>query len=66
MDAEDRTFEALIEASGVPVGGEEKAELRAAYTTLAALARRTRRPGRGWEARMLPGFVPDPPERKAG
>ncbi len=62
MTAEDEMFEALIEASGVPVRDDEKADLRKAYGSLMRLARRTRRPGRDWEVRTLPHFVPPPPQ----
>ncbi len=66
MTGEDDLFEALIAASGVPVGDEEKADLRTAYRSLTDLARRTRRPGRSWEVRMLPHFVPPPPGEGGG
>ncbi len=62
MTAEDEMFEALIKASGVPVRDDEKADLRKVYGSLMRLARRTRLPGRDWEVRMLPHFVPAPPE----
>ena len=62
MSAEDEMFEALIEASGVPVRDDERADLRKAYGSLMRLARRTRLRGRDWEVRMLPHFVPAPPE----
>ncbi len=62
MSAEDDMFEALITASGVPVRDDEKADLRKAYGTLMQLARRTRFPGRNWEVRTLPHYVPGPPE----
>ena len=61
MNAEDELFEALIRASGVPVRDDEKADLRKAYGALMELAGRTRRPGRSWEVRTLPHFVPEPP-----
>ncbi len=62
MSAEDEMFEALIRASGVPVRDDEKADLRKAYGSLMQLAQRTRLPGRNWEVRILPHFVPGPPE----
>lgn len=62
MSADDEMFEALITASGVPVQGDEKADLRKAYGSLMQLARLTRFPGRNWEVRTLPHFVPGPPE----
>ncbi len=62
MSAEDEMFEALITASGVPVRDDEKADLRKAYGSLMQLARLTRFPGRNWEVRTLPHFVPGPPE----
>ena len=62
MSAEDDMFEALIAASGVPVRDDEKADLRKAYGSLMQLARLTRFPGRDWEVRTLPHFVPEPPE----
>ncbi len=62
MSAEDDMFEALITASGVPVQDDEKADLRKAYGTLMQLAQRTRHPGRNWEVRTLPHYVPGPPE----
>ena len=62
MSAEDQMFEALIAASGVPVQDDEKADLRKAYASLMKLAKRTRLPGRNWEVRTLPHFVPTPPE----
>ena len=62
MSAEDEMFEALITASGVPVRDDEKADLRKAYGSLMHLARLTRFPGRNWEVRTLPHFVPGPPE----
>ncbi len=65
MSAEDRMFEALIEASGVPVQADEKAELRKAYASLMTLAAKTRVAGRSWEVRMLPGYVPEAPEKDA-
>ncbi len=55
---QDAMFEALIDASGVPVSEDEKADLRAAYSTLMKLAARTRRPARNWEVRTLPHFTP--------
>ena len=61
MAKEDAMFEALIEASGVPVSDDEKADLRKTYTTLMKLAARTRRPGRSWEVRTLPHFTPPAP-----
>ncbi len=61
MSAEDELFQALIKASGVPVRDDEKADLRKAYGALMKLARRTRHPGRTWEVRTLPHFVPGPP-----
>ena len=61
MADQDTMFEALIEASGVPVSDDEKADLRKTYTTLMQLARRTRRPGRSWEVRVLPHFTPPVP-----
>ena len=62
MSAEDEMFEALIKASVVPVSDDERADLRKAYGLLMKLAQRTRRPGRSWEVRTLPHFVPGPPE----
>ena len=62
MSAEDEMFEALITASGVPVQNDEMADLRKAYGSLMQLARLTRFPGRNWEVRTLPQFVPEPPE----
>jgi hypothetical protein len=59
MSAEDEMFEALIKASGVPVKEDEKADLRKAYGLLMKLAQRTRVPGRSWEVRTLPHYVPD-------
>ena len=61
MADQDAMFEALIEASGVPVSDDEKADLRNTYTTLMKLAERTRRPGRSWEVRTLPHFTPPAP-----
>ena len=55
---EDLAFEALVRASKVPIGEAEKQELRRAYSALAALAARVRKPGRSWEVRMLPYFCP--------
>lgn len=66
MSAEDEMFEALIKASGVPVHDDEKPDLRKAYGSLMKLAQRTRRPGRNWEVRTLPHFVPGPPEGTEG
>ncbi len=62
MSAEDDMFEALITASGVPVQDDERADLRKAYGSLMNLARLTRLPGRNWEVRTLPQYVPDLPE----
>ena len=62
MSAEDQMFEALIAASGVPVQDDEKADLRKAYASLMQLSKRTRVPGRSWEVRTLPHFIPAPPE----
>jgi hypothetical protein len=59
MSAEDEMFEALIKASGVPVKEDEKAALRKAYGSLMQLAERTRVPGRSWEVRTLPHYVPE-------
>jgi hypothetical protein len=59
MSAEDEMFEALIKASGVPVQNGEKAALRKAYGSLMLLAQRTRVPGRSWEVRTLPHYVPE-------
>ena len=61
MTDRNAMFEALIEASGVPVSEDEKAELRKTYFTLMDLAERTRRPGRSWEVRTLPHFTPPAP-----
>lgn len=61
MTDRDAMFEALIEASGVPVSEDEKADLRKTYFTLMDLAERTRRPGRSWEVRTLPHFTPPAP-----
>ena len=55
-------FEGLVEASGVPVSDEEKKNLRTAFSSLMDLAARTRKPGRKWETRPLPFFVPKPPK----
>ena len=63
MTGKDAMFEALIEASGVPVSEDEKADLRTTYATLMQLAERTRRPGRSWEIRTLPHFTPPAPAR---
>jgi len=65
MSAQDRMFEAIIEASGVPVQDDEQAELRKAYTTLMELAARTRVPGRSWEVRTLPHYLPEAPDEDA-
>ena len=65
MDADDKMFEALIAASGVPVQDDEKSDLRKAYGSLMQLAQLTRIPGRNWEVRTLPHFVPGPPEGAA-
>ena len=62
MGADDKIFEALIAASGVPVQDDEKSDLRKAYGSLMQLAQLTRIPGRNWEVRTLPHFVPGPPE----
>ncbi len=62
MSAEDEMFDALINASGVPVRDDERADLRKAYGSLMNLAKRTRVPGRNWEVRTLPHYVPGPPE----
>jgi len=62
MTDEDQMFEALIKASGVPVREDEKDDLRKAYGSLMKLAQRTRHPGRNWEVRTLPHFVPGPPK----
>jgi hypothetical protein len=64
MSAEDEMFEALIKASGVPVQEDEKADLRKAYGSLMRLAEKTRIPGRSWEVRTLPHFVPDQDVKK--
>ena len=61
MENGDAMFEALIEASGVPVSEDEKADLRKTYATLMTLAERVRRPGRSWEVRTLPHFTPPVP-----
>ena len=61
MTDQDAMFEALIDASDVPVSEDEKSDLRKTYTTLMKLAARTRRPGRSWEVRMLPHFTPPVP-----
>lgn len=61
MADQDAMFEALIDASGVPVSKEEKEDLRKTYGTLMKLAGRTRRPGRSWEVRTLPHFTPPAP-----
>ena len=61
MANQDAMFEALIDASGVPVSKEEKEDLRKAYDSLTKLAERTRRPGRSWEVRTLPHFTPPAP-----
>ena len=61
MTDQDAMFEALIDASGVPVSEDEKSDLRKTYTTLMKLAARTRRPGRSWEIRTLPHFTPPVP-----
>ncbi len=61
MADQDAMFEALIDASGVPVSEDEKSDLRKTYATLMKLAARTRRPGRSWEVRMLPHFTPPVP-----
>ena len=61
MADQDAMFEALIGASGVPVSEDEKADLRATYTTLMRLAARTRRKGRSWEVRTLPHYTPPVP-----
>lgn len=61
MPDEGAMFEALIDASGVPVSEDEKADLRKTYATLMKLAERTRRPGRSWEVRTLPHFTPRAP-----
>ena len=61
MTDRDAMFEALIDASGVPVSDDEKADLRATYATLMKLAARTRRKGRSWEVRTLPHFTPPAP-----
>ncbi len=62
MGNRDAMFDALIEASGVPVSEDEKADLRKTYFTLMDLAERTRRPGRSWEVRTLPHFTPPAPD----
>lgn len=61
MADQDAMFEALIDASGVPVSEEEKEDLRKTYGALMKLAGRTRRPGRSWEVRTLPHFTPPAP-----
>ena len=61
MTDQDAMFEALIDASGVPVSRDEKADLRKTYTALMRLTQRTRRPGRSWEVRTLPHFTPPAP-----
>ena len=62
MGADDKMFEALIAASGVPVQDDEKSDLRKAYGSLMQLAQLTRFTGRNWEVRTLPHFVPGLPE----
>ena len=59
--SEDASFEALVNAAGVPLSEEEKRDLRKAYAVLAGLAHRARRPGRTWEVRMLPFWSPPAP-----
>ncbi|MBK19098.1 MAG: hypothetical protein CMM52_09730 [Rhodospirillaceae bacterium] len=59
---DDGMFEGLIRASGVPVSEEEKQNLRKAYASLMGLAAKTRKPGRSWDVRMLPIFMPKPPK----
>lgn len=61
---DDAVFEAMIRASGVPVTDEEKKNLRTAYAALMAMAASVRKPGRGWEVRMMPQFTPAPPRAK--
>ncbi len=59
---DEKIFEGLIGASGVPVSNQEKSELRKAYSSLMTLAKKTRKPGRGWDVRMLPVYSPKPPK----
>lgn len=65
QDPEDNEalFEGLVAASRVPLSAEEKTNLRTAFSSLMDLARRTRKPGRKWDTRPLPYYVPKPPPK---
>ena len=60
----DALFEGLVAASRVPLSAEEKKNLRTAFASLTVLAERTRKPGRKWETRPLPFYVPPAPKGK--
>lgn len=59
---DDTIFEGMVRASGVPVTDEEEKNLRTAFSALMAMAAQVRRPGRGWDVRMMPNATPKPPK----
>ena len=59
---DDTVFEAMVQASGVPVTDAERQNLRTAYSALMTMAAQVRKPGRSWDVRMMPSATPRPPK----